>query len=602
MRRLDRNHSWAEKVICMKNRLRYERGFTLVEMLVVIAITAILFGLIFGPLVQSFNLTRQANTQVEAQDAARIALDQVTRELGDAMIVFDNTGTIRQIRDSITPTEYKTIYVGTGIDLPQPDIRNATDPTRDFSARSITAKIDFIVPDNVLQDAGQPQGIYQPVVPDVEVDAQGNKHQWIVRYFIGLRDPSRRYSNQYLKVNLDNKTYRYNSDQTENTYILYRVQFHPDDPRFHQFDNADGMPQYALPNFFYDKREVNGVPLWRVWKEMSTAMVPTDTVDMVRFDNVLEQLVPGVTLAPTMIPNDSLLPDIVGNDAPTSYKATHAQWTYPFTVGVYHEYQIDFADPNRTVYFNHIYFGQFDPADAHFKIYKYDSATGLNDAVFDVTEYERDPNKTIRLLSNSPGVTNDPMLFTVEPDSGKVNFAMGPVTEDLDPADINNEMFNPQVGSRRVTVPIYKKIIGAAQVNTLARLVVGKIQVIGPNALAPQSDPAYGQAIPYRRVNASPGPNEYAVDYVRNEIYFNEETQGDLPTRRRNSGGEIVDVEPVKVTYFFQTNQPNDLVRADYHTKSLITLNLAVRKYDRASSTAQLLELTDKIRVRNVVR
>jgi len=100
-------------------------------------------------------------------------------------------------------------------------------------------------------------------------------------------------------------------------------------------------------------------------------------------------------------------------------------------------------------------------------------------------------------------------------------------------------------------------------------------------------------------VNASPGPNEYAVDYTKNEILFNEELNGNLPAVQNVNGqGNI----PVRVTYFYQTNKRDDLVRATYRTKGLISLSLAVRKYDRASGIAQVLELTDKVKVRNIVK
>jgi len=187
------------------NHLRRKQGFTLIELLVVIAITAIMFGLIFGPLIQSFNLTRQANTLLEAQDAARLALEQMTRELGDAVAVFDNTNLDpeqwTEVSDDFTTTpsdftttpSYKRIVTNTPIALPQPDVDNlAVDITP--APLWASAKIDFLLPDNTLQDPNQPTGVLQPLTPDIEIDSQGGRHLWIVRYFIGLRDPSQRYS------------------------------------------------------------------------------------------------------------------------------------------------------------------------------------------------------------------------------------------------------------------------------------------------------------------------------------------------------------------------------------------------------------------------
>ena len=62
-----------------------DSGFTLIELLVVIALTIIIMGLVFGPLMQSFNLTRQAEVMVSAQDNARIALSLISRDLANAI-------------------------------------------------------------------------------------------------------------------------------------------------------------------------------------------------------------------------------------------------------------------------------------------------------------------------------------------------------------------------------------------------------------------------------------------------------------------------------------------------------------------------------------
>src|SRR5687767_4123240 len=73
----------------LMNQLR--KAFTLVELLVVLAITAILITLIGIPLVQGLNLTRAAQSFAEAQDISREVASRLNRELSTAAAVLDNS-------------------------------------------------------------------------------------------------------------------------------------------------------------------------------------------------------------------------------------------------------------------------------------------------------------------------------------------------------------------------------------------------------------------------------------------------------------------------------------------------------------------------------
>jgi type II secretory pathway pseudopilin PulG len=68
-------------------------AFTLVELLIVMAISIIILGLLFGPLVQGFNLTRRTQAITQAQDAIRFGLENLIRELSEAAFVYDNSST-----------------------------------------------------------------------------------------------------------------------------------------------------------------------------------------------------------------------------------------------------------------------------------------------------------------------------------------------------------------------------------------------------------------------------------------------------------------------------------------------------------------------------
>src|SRR5947207_2235182 len=62
----------------------WRRAFSLIEMLVVLAITTILLGLILIPLATTFNFTNRARKSVEVQDSARYAMELCSREVADA--------------------------------------------------------------------------------------------------------------------------------------------------------------------------------------------------------------------------------------------------------------------------------------------------------------------------------------------------------------------------------------------------------------------------------------------------------------------------------------------------------------------------------------
>jgi hypothetical protein len=61
--------------------------------------------------------------------------------------------------------------------------------------------------------------------------------------------------------------------------------------------------------------------------------------------------------------------------------------------------------------------------------------------------------------------------------------------------------------------------------------------------------------------------------------------------------GKIVEVE-----YLYQTNKPDDVVRVDYTTKSLLSISLGIRTYDPSNGKPILIQLSSRVRLRNVGR
>ena len=64
------------------------RGFTLVELLVVLAILVLLFGLLFAPMMTSLDLAREGQARAEMQNTARYAMEEIRRTIGNAVYVM----------------------------------------------------------------------------------------------------------------------------------------------------------------------------------------------------------------------------------------------------------------------------------------------------------------------------------------------------------------------------------------------------------------------------------------------------------------------------------------------------------------------------------
>lgn len=202
-----------------------KRAFTLIELLVVIAITAILMTLIVVPLIQSFNLTRQAQAWADAQDKARSLSEKIAHEINNARYVRDNSGAKGRLDLVITS--------------PTGGLLTGYDPNAKLTRVSVfNAKIDlvkpsegdpslyrngaFVNPLNNMADptAGGPLGMVNlPSTPGLT----------IIRYFIGLRNPLRTapgggyagYIEPYTGILQQRNGLR------DNLYVLYRAEVQP---------------------------------------------------------------------------------------------------------------------------------------------------------------------------------------------------------------------------------------------------------------------------------------------------------------------------------------------------------------------------------------
>ena len=229
------------------------RAFTLIELLIVIALTAVLLTLLIVPLISALRYTQQAQIVTAAQDAARIVKERITRELGSAVFVFDGTSHPFQTSNPIQPGD--DAYTNF-LDL---QILNSTGGS--VIAHAYNAKLDFVLPK--LNDSG---AAIDPTTNEPISYTQSQNGSAIIgnpslvfplaagttmiRYFVGLKDPTKPYNNtREGKAN----------GGTDNTYILYRAQFQPYKP----ITDAAGKVTGVMPNteLFATRKNSNNVDI-----------------------------------------------------------------------------------------------------------------------------------------------------------------------------------------------------------------------------------------------------------------------------------------------------------------------------------------------------
>lgn len=224
--------------------MRLRRAFTLIELLTVMAISAILLGLIVLPLFQSFNLTRAAQAFSDAQDRARVLTDRIAREVGNAAMVRGGNGYVLTSVNGATRQVNASSLV---YYLPN-------------SAGAIRAtvvpysKLDLIPPaEGDQSQIGSGAGYRDPVTGNIDPTLNHPKGQVVlpvapgytlVRYFVGRRDPFQEYNNPYDGILMARNGNR------DNLYVLYRAEVQPFVLRAGQGSNGDTSTRWR-PNLTY---------------------------------------------------------------------------------------------------------------------------------------------------------------------------------------------------------------------------------------------------------------------------------------------------------------------------------------------------------------
>ena len=196
------------------------RAFTLIELLIVIGLTGVLFALLLYPLVSAIRYTKQAQIVTAAQDAVRITREMLTRELGSAIFVFDGTSHPFLVPGTTQPKPGDDRYTNF-LDLQIQD--SAGNPVIGHAYRRQTRLLSLPRTNQGTEDPTTHEQItYRPTENGSAIVSNPSyvfplaSGTTVIRYWIGLRDPSQPYNNTF-----EDKT----RSGSSNTYILYRAQF-----------------------------------------------------------------------------------------------------------------------------------------------------------------------------------------------------------------------------------------------------------------------------------------------------------------------------------------------------------------------------------------
>ena len=310
------------KTVRPQPRASARRAFTLIELLIVIALTAVLFALLLVPLVSAIRYTQQAQIVTAAQDAARTTRERLTRELGTALFVFD--GTSHPFVTTNAQAQPGDDRYTNFLDLEIPGIVPATGAYTSTIAHAYACKLDFAQPKSVADSKTQidpttnePISYRQTqngsaIISDPAYVFPLAAGTTVTRYWVGLKDPSKPYNNVR-----EGKA----PGNTDNTYILYRAQFQPYTPdqttgkpvpntnlfttttRTDALGNTSTIPELDDPDFFrYVKAgDVNWLDAVHAAYTAATAGTHNGLVD--KWVQIAKPVVPGPNIDLILLPH-----------------------------------------------------------------------------------------------------------------------------------------------------------------------------------------------------------------------------------------------------------------------------------------------------------
>ncbi len=596
---------------------RWSRGgFTLIELLVVISISVLLLGLVLAPVIQTFNMTSRTNAMVQAQDTARLTLEQVSREVGQAMFVYDNSNSLMNfpVENPDGTTQVLTALYGK-IDLMLPKLamhcKNPNHPNIPPGQPRDYERGDEAWPPCPVCRAANVQATDDDVETRPKQPLSGDPK--IVRYFVGLKNPDP----AAIVSDIPVPGYHDWGEGASpiNGFILYRAEFSPTDPNLFPV-GSDGNLDSNDPNFFYNNTDApNGERFWKNWKRISVPVVPKGETDLVTFKlnsagTLYTAVMPTVRFQLTRMTADAFAPTYITDEAaespaavPTLYRASYGAWASSRGASEPNPYYVTLFRPGSP----DAWYRAETGSSGHVVINKYLAGASTGTPIADVSNYVLSVQlDTTDRIGTFPSPDPD-VLFMIDSVRGEARFDL-PGRHEIPKADIVTMNANVaanwgpgDVGPRR-EYQITRFL--PANNAKFYRIVPGTEVVMGPN-MTPGIAAGEAELVRYERVPfnlGDPGRNQYRIDYgMRNvadcgRMFFSPEVDEIIPPTMVGGNSTIT------ITYRFQCNQDGDIVTGNYSTKSLLTITMGIRYYDRGTGKVQPVELTNKVRVRNLMR
>ena len=297
------------------------RGFTLIELITVIAVSTVLMTIIIIPVIQGFNMTRAAEGFAQAQSQGRLLIQQLEGEISNAVAVRPTSGISGQVAIRIPDNNNNQDIVI----LPHSKI-DLYPPAEGDASNSVSGA--FVNPDTGKIDPTSKAPIGDTNLPAV-------RGMTMVRYWIGLRDPNLPYNNPYINYRTTTGArWATGTGGQDNLYVLYRAEIQPKvltggtlsvNSAFFADADGNGEPDLDDPNFFLSTLGVDAVHDARVaaWKRAGRIVTQISRFDMIQPEinrqnsrlllsvGALPRITPLIRFQPARVSAETATPQVV---------------------------------------------------------------------------------------------------------------------------------------------------------------------------------------------------------------------------------------------------------------------------------------------------